>query len=68
MGYKYNVSCSETLNKKWTPAAIDCYSNGCTCSKCYLNKVFFSKRNMQETVIELVRKIGQPKLEENDIL
>lgn len=70
MGYKYNVSCSETLSNKWTDSAIDCYLIGCMCSKCYLYKVFFSKSTsicrMKETVIELVRQIGIPEVK-NDI-
>jgi len=71
MEYRYNVSCSETLNKKWTQSAIDCYSIGCMCTKCNLYKVFFSTRNlkcrMKETVIELVRKIGKPEVTQYDI-
>lgn len=72
MSYKYNVSCSETLSKNWTPTAIDCYNIGCSCSKCNLHKIYFSKSTnkckMKETVIELVRKIGAPKLEEPNFL
>ncbi len=68
MDYKYNVSCSETLSKNWTPTAIDCYKLGCRCSKCNLYKIYFFRTNntckMKETVIELVRKQGVPKEEE----
>ena len=64
MRYKYNVSCSETNSKKWTPTAIDCYLLGCTCSKCYIHKIYFMNTNfkcmMKQTVIELVRRIGKP--------
>ena len=64
MIYRYNVSCSETMSKNWTPAAIDCYSIGCRCSKCNLYKIYFSnsgfKCRMKDTVIELVRKLGVP--------
>lgn len=64
MIYRYNVSCSETMSKNWTPAAIDCYSIGCRCSKCNLYKIYFSnsdfKCKMKDTVIELVRKLGVP--------
>ncbi len=71
MNYRYNVSCSETLNKIWTPTAIDCFNIGCMCSKCNLYKIFFSKRNykckMKETVIELVRQKGIPEENKNDI-
>ena len=70
MKYKYNVSCSETLNKKWTQSAIDCYMIGCMCSKCFLYKVIFSNQNgkckMRDTVIELVRNVGLPEIEKND--
>ena len=64
MGYKYNVSCSETVSKSWTPTAVDCYLLGCTCSKCNLYKIYFGKSEqkckMKETVIELVRRFGIP--------
>ena len=64
MGYKYNVSCSETISKNWPPTAIDCYSIGCTCSKCNIYKIYFAKSEgkcrMKDTVIELVRRLGIP--------
>ena len=64
MRYKYNVSCSETVSKKWTPSAIDCYMLGCVCKKCNLYKIYFLnnpvKCKMKETVIELVRRFGIP--------
>ena len=65
MEYRYNVSCSETNSKNWTPAAIDCYQIGCSCSKCNIYKFYFLKSDfkckMKETVIELVRRLGAPK-------
>ena len=68
MGYRYNVSCSETMSKNWTPTAIDCYKSGCRCSQCNLYKIYFAdsimKCKMKDTVIELVRKFGAPKEEE----
>ena len=67
MNYKYNVSCSETVSKSWTPTAIDCYLLGCCCTKCNLYKIYFSntdgKCRMKETVIELVRRLGAPSKE-----
>ena len=64
MEYKYNVSCSETVSKNWTPTAIDCYLLGCSCAKCHLYKIYFlnseRKCRMKETVIELVRRFGAP--------
>jgi len=71
MEYKYNVSCSETLSKKWTQQAVDCYAIGCNCSKCTLFITFFSKKKykckMKDTVIELVRQIGKPETGACDI-
>lgn len=65
MAYKYNVSCSETNFKNWTPTAIDCYLLGCSCSKCNLYRIYFMKNDircrMKDTVIELVRRLGAPK-------
>lgn len=62
--YRYNVSCSETVSKSWTPTAIECYNIGCCCSRCNLYKIYFAdkryKCKMKETVIELVRKLGLP--------
>ena len=67
MNYKYNVSCSETVSKSWTPTAIDCYLLGCCCTKCNLYKIYFSNKDgkcrMKETVIELVRRLGAPSKE-----
>ena len=64
MIYRYNVSCCETISKKWTPTAVDCYEMGCNCSKCNLYKIYFSKSNykcqMKYTVLKLVRTIGIP--------
>ena len=64
MKYRYNVLCCETISKKWTPTAIDCYKLGCCCSKCNIYKLYFYKSaykcKMKDTVIELVRKVGVP--------
>lgn len=70
MDYRYNVSCSETVSRNWTPSAIDCYKLGCVCSRCNLNKLYFAdsifRCRMKETVIELVRKIGAPAEDEEE--
>lgn len=70
MSYKYNVSCCETVSKNWTPTAIDCYKLGCVCSKCNLYKIYFQNNNircrMKDTVIELVRRLGVPAMEDLD--
>ncbi len=66
MNYKYNVACSEMTSKNWTPTAVECYKLGCNCSKCNLNKLYFSdsifKCKMKDTVIELVRRFGAPEV------
>ena len=68
MGYKYNVSCSETNSKSWTPTAVDCYTIGCSCSRCNLYKLYFFQSGircrMKDTVIELVRRLGIPQKED----
>ena len=70
MRYRYNVSCSETTTKQWTPTAVDCYLLGCTCSKCFLYQIYFLdsgiKCRMKDVVIELVRKFGKPEFVENE--
>lgn len=70
MDYRYNVSCSETLAQSWTPTAVDCYRLGCCCSKCNLYKLYFENSifqcKMKETVIELVRLLGVPIIEERE--
>lgn len=70
MIYKYNVSCSETNSKNWTPTAEECYRIGCNCSKCNIYKIYFSenyfKCRMKETVIELVRKLGKPNIDKEE--
>ena len=45
MNYRYNVSCSETMSKNWTPSAVDCYKLGCVCARCNLYKIYFSNSN-----------------------
>lgn len=64
MDYKYNITCSETTSKNWTPTAKECYSLGCVCSKCNLYKIYFANSGircrMKETVVELVRRLGAP--------
>lgn len=70
MNYRYNVSCSNTTSKNWTPTAIECYKLGGRCSLCYLYELYFkdscSKCQMKHTVIELVRKIGAPNTEKGE--
>lgn len=52
-----------TMLKRWTKSAIDCYMRGCRCNNCLMNKLE-SKCRMKTTVIELVKILGAPKLKE----
>lgn len=67
--YRYNVSCSKTICKKWTQSALDCFLIGCNCAKCNIYKTYFSnsifKCKMKDIVIELVRKNGNPLFRED---
>lgn len=47
----------------WTQAAKDCYARGCNCRGC-LMKDLETGCNMKRAVIELVKKFGAPKEEE----
>lgn len=62
--YRYNITCSNSTSKNWTPTAVECFELGCQCNKCGLYKIYFSnsttKCMMKMTVIELVRKLGIP--------
>ena len=64
------VSQDIPITSKWTPTAIDCYKNGCQCSKCNLYKIYFSKSNikcrMKAAVIELVKAYGTPKYKKKE--
>src|SRR5574344_579371 len=57
--------------RRWTPTAIDCYKRGCNCEGCFY-KDFFSgstqKCQMKASVLELVRVIGTPNIELQQIL
>ena len=47
--------------KKWTQSAVECYSIGCNCPKCYIYSLIGRRCRMKETVLELVRQFGKPK-------
>lgn len=49
---------------RWTPTAAECYLNGCNCNTCYLSTILETKCVMKIVVLELVRKFGEPNLEE----
>lgn len=69
MNYKYNVSYSKTVAQNWTQTAVDCYKLNCNCYKCNLYRIYFKNSSfscqMRETVKELIRKQGIPKISES---
>lgn len=66
--YKNQYGYQNERIKKWTKAAIDCYSIGCNCSKCEIKSLITTRCLMKRTVLELVQKFGAPLIERNDIL
>ena len=54
--YKY------TSQRRWAQSAIECYSIGCNCSKCYLREILHGKCKMKGAVLELVRRFGKPQV------
>jgi hypothetical protein len=57
--------------KRWTPTAIDCYKRGCICEGCFYNDFFSGatqKCQMKAAVLELVRVIGTPDIQLQQIL
>lgn len=51
---------SNTLYRRWTRDAINCYNRGCVCKGCILNDIMQGRCRMKQSVIELVRLIGIP--------
>ena len=57
--------------RRWTTTALDCYKRGCNCEGCFY-KDFFSgssqKCQMKASVLELVRVLGTPNVELQQII
>lgn len=57
------------LTRKWTESAKKCYFNGCNCANCCIVKecesITPSNCRMKSVVLELVKKFGKPKSENN---
>ena len=57
--------------RRWTPTALDCYKRGCNCEGCFY-KDFFSgssqKCQMKASVLELVRVLGTPNVELQQVI
>ena len=57
--------------RRWTPTALDCYKRGCNCGGCFYKEFFngtTQKCQMKASVLELVRVIGTPELELQQVL
>lgn len=75
-GRIYNVL--ETRNfgravavRRWTTTAIECYKRGCNCEGCFYTDFFNNssqKCQMKSSVLELVRVLGKPDVEMQQVI
>ncbi|MDD3149290.1 MAG: hypothetical protein PHV68_00500 [Candidatus Gastranaerophilales bacterium] len=57
--------------RRWTQTALECYKRGCVCSGCFYREFFAASRqrcHMKATVLELVRTIGTPDVELEQVI
>jgi len=57
--------------RRWTNTAIECYKRGCVCNGCFYNDFFnqpSQKCQMKASVLELVRVLGKPDVELQQVL
>ena len=57
--------------RRWTNTALECYKRGCVCEGCFYTDFFngTSQRcQMKASVLELVRVLGKPNVELQQIL
>lgn len=57
--------------RRWTTTAIECYKRGCNCEGCFYTDFFgksSQKCQMKASVLELVRVLGKPDIEMQQIL
>ena len=55
----------------WTTSAIQCYMRGCVCDGCFYSDFFngsSQKCQMKASVLELVRVLGKPDVELQQLL
>lgn len=62
----FNPRLRAASRMKWTKSSIDCYFLGCQCEKCEVYKIIGKQCRMKFAVLELVRRHGVPKKEEED--
>ncbi|MGN0006206.1 MAG: hypothetical protein ACI37Z_09605 [Candidatus Gastranaerophilaceae bacterium] len=57
--------------RRWTNASLECYKRGCVCEGCFYTDFFngSSQRcQMKSSVLELVRVLGKPDVELQQVL
>ena len=57
--------------RRWTNTALECYKRGCVCEGCWYTDFFNSssqKCQMKASVLELVRVLGKPNVELQQVL
>ena len=57
--------------RRWTTTAMECYKRGCNCEGCFYTYFFgksSQKLQMKASVLELVRVLGKPDIEMQQIL
>ena len=60
---------------RWTQDAVECYKRGCNCNGCFFENFFSGyvnhprpKCKMKKSVLELVRILGKPDIQEKVII
>lgn len=57
--------------RRWTNTALECYKRGCVCEGCFYTDFFngtSQKCQMKASVLELVRVLGKPNVELQQVL
>ena len=57
--------------RRWTNTALECYKRGCVCEGCFYTDFFngtSQKCQMKASVLELVRVLGKPNVEIQQVL
>ena len=57
--------------RRWTNTALECYKRGCVCDGCFYSDFFngsSQKCQMKASVLELVRVLGKPDVELQQLL
>ena len=57
--------------RRWTNTALECYKRGCVCEGCFYSDFFNNSKQkcqMKASVLELVRVLGKPDVEIQQII